>query len=203
MCYHADLISRSWWYRDLIPTNDIIMIYYDITPNSSLDLHVPDPTWYHMISHDITSPDHSPSPHNTNFDITIYHVISWIMIHHDIWHDTRIRKHRYEHKISMIWRWSSMDMEMIFDDMEMAWQPHGSLASSQHPLRQAWDISRISSYFFGGWRERFAGGAAPSVRSLSAIIGRGFVCGLLQSMQWLHSSLSSSCFFKISEQYLM
>jgi hypothetical protein len=80
-----------------------------------------------------------------------------------------------------------MDMEMIFDDMEMAWQPHGSLASSQHALRQAWDISRISSYFFGAWRERLAAGPgaseAASVRSRSATRGRGFVCGLLQSMQ--------------------
>jgi hypothetical protein len=33
-----------------------------------------------------------------------------------------------------------MDMEMIFDDMEMAWQPHGSLASSQ-PASQRHGIS--------------------------------------------------------------
>ena len=61
----------------------------------------------------------------------------------------------------------------------MAWAlPHGSLASS-HALRQAWDISRISSYFFGAWRTRLAAGSASgrgSVRSRSATRGRGFVC---------------------------
>jgi hypothetical protein len=107
MCH---LISRSWWYKDLIPKHDIIMIYYDITPNSSLDLHVPDPTWYHMISHDIMSPDHSPSPHNTNFDITIYHVISCHIMNHDTsWYMTW-----YTNTKTQIWAQDIDDMEMIY-----------------------------------------------------------------------------------------
>ena len=51
-----------------------LLEYRDV--NSNLELHAVHPTRYHMISHDIMSPDHSPSPQNTNCDITIYHMIS-------------------------------------------------------------------------------------------------------------------------------
>ena len=64
---------------------------------------------------------------------------------------------------------------MYIDAMEMAWAlPHGSLASSQHALRQAWDISRILSYFLGAWRARLAAvstSGGGSVRSRSATRG--------------------------------
>ena len=125
MSYHVNLISRSWWCRDMIPTHDIIMIYHDITPNSNLALHAVHPTWYHMISHDIMPPTTAQAPRTQTVIsryIMWYHESWYHMISHDIWHDTRIREHRDEHKISN----DMNDMEMIINDMEMTWQPYGT-----------------------------------------------------------------------------
>ena len=115
------------------------------------------------------------------------------------------------------------DMEMIFNDMEMTWQPYGTAWLLRSLLSlllwQAWDIIRISAYFFrpplepeplepepeAPPRPRLAagaGGAASPVMSWGATIGFGTVLGHLQSMQYVHSSSSASAAFKIVLQYL-
>ena len=45
------------------------------------------------------------------------------MIYRDTRHDTRLREHGDENKISNDKEMILDDMEMIFDDMEMTWQP--------------------------------------------------------------------------------
>ena len=109
----CDLMSRFWWYMDMIPTHDIMMIYDDITPKSDFELHALHPTWYHMISHDITW-YHVPRPQPKPPEHKLwYHDISCSIMNHDTTWYVVIHVMIHEYKNTEM----SPRYRMIYDDI--------------------------------------------------------------------------------------